>query len=131
MSMAVNFRGGETTGSVADRPVETAKKETTGGVGARKQQESIFAVDNEPKCDTVCFKGREYNGVEKKNSAGEVILGTTGLLLIAGGLLGLAYKYGTLNNIKNANKITEPCYKACKWVKNNFYDKVTSYFKSK
>ena len=57
MVTGVSFRGGETTGSVADRKIETAKQETTGGVGARKNQDSIFTVDNEPKQDTVCFRG--------------------------------------------------------------------------
>ena len=61
MITGVTFRGGETTGGVADRTVETAKQETTGGVGVRKNNDSIFAVDNEPKQDTVCFRGRKQD----------------------------------------------------------------------
>ena len=139
--MAVSFMGGETTGGVADKQVETAKKETTGGVGVRKQQESIFAVDNEPKCDTVCFKGREYSGgSEKKSSTINYILGLSALTAITVGLLGLAHKHNAVSKIsnekikdflKNSEKITEPCYRACKWVKNNSYDKAVSYFKTK
>ena len=33
--------------------------------------------------------------------------------------------------LKYADKVTEPCYKACKWVKNNSYDKVVDFIKSK
>jgi len=58
MVFGVSFRGSESTGGVADRTVETAKKETTGGVGARNNLASIFTVDNELKQDTVCFRSK-------------------------------------------------------------------------
>ena len=141
MSMSVTFRGGETAGSISNTQVDTAKQETTGGVGARKKQDSIFLTD-EPKCDTVCFKGQEYGEKEPQKgvSAFGVFMGLAGATALAVGLLGLTHKNNWLNNIKNpkiqdllknADKVTEPCYNACKWVKNNSYDKIVEFIKSK
>ena len=140
MSMSVTFRGGETAGSISNTQVDTAKQETTGGVGARRRQESIFIKD-EPKCDTVCFRGQE-NGVKPKKeiSTFGVLLGTAGTAALVVGLLGLTHKNNWLESIKspkmkdllkNADKVTEPCYKACKWLKNNSYDKIANFIKSK
>lgn len=137
MISSVNFRGSETTGSVADRRIESAKQETTGGVGARKNQDSIFTVDNEPKQDTVCFRGTEYGEHQKKSSAGPLFLGTLALTAGTIGLLGLAHRNGWINNIGNENikkyidMVAEPCHDACKWLKNNSYDKVVEFFNKK
>jgi len=142
MTMTVNFRGGETTGGVSDRQIETAKQETTGGVGIRQRQNSIF-VTEEPKCDTVCFRGQEYayyGEPKKKTSATGIIIGTAAAAALVIGLLGLTHKNNWLSKIdspklkdwlKNSDKVTEPCYKACKWLKNNSYDKVVNFIKSK
>ena len=131
----ITFRGSETTGGVGDRRIETAKQETTGGVGARKNQDSIFAVDNEPKQDTVCFRGSESGKPKKNTSAATVILGTLGVVAATVGLLGLAHRNGWVNKLGDgkikeyAGKAAEPCYKACKYIKNNSYDKIVAYFK--
>ena len=137
MISSVNFRGSETTGSVADRRIDSAKQETTGGIGARKNQDSIFAVDNEPKQDTVCFRGNEYNEPQKKSSAGSLLFGT--LLLTAGtvGLLGFAHKYNWAGKVSDGkfkeytDVVTEPCFRACKWIKNISYDKIVEFFKNR
>ena len=136
MVASVTFRGSETAGGVGDRRTETAKQETTGGVGARRSQDSIFTVDNEPKQDTVCFRGSEY-GEQKKNntSATAVVLGTLGVVAATVGLLGFAHRNGWVNKLEDgkfkeyAQKAAEPCYKACKYIKNNSYDKIVAYFK--
>ncbi len=139
MVTGVSFRGGETTGSVADRKIETAKQETTGGVGARKNQDSIFTVDNEPKQDTVCFRGA-YEEPKKETSTTKVVLGTLATAATVVGLLGLAHKYDVVGKISNekvqkflrhTDTVTENCYKACQWVKNNSYDKIVDFFKNK
>ena len=138
MPMTVNFRGGETAGGVSEKQIETAKQETTGGVGARQKQDLIF-LSEEPKCDTVCFRGQEYpHKTAQKTSFTSVILGTLGFAGAAVALLGLARKYDILNEyvkneniLKYANKVTEPCYQACKWIKNNSYDKIVNYVKTK
>ena len=132
MVASITFRGGETTGGVSDRKIETAKQETTGGVGARKQQDSIFTVDNELKQDTVCFRGGEY-GEKKKTSNTTIILGTLAAALATMGLLGLAHKYNWAGKISDgkfkeySDAVTEPCHKACKWLKSNSYDKIAAY----
>lgn len=132
MISSVNFRGSETTGSVADRRIESAKQETTGGVGVRKNQDSIFTVDNEPKQDTVCFRG--YGEKEKTSTTTKVfatLFGVAGVL----GLLGLAQKYNWAGEVSNgkfkkySDVVTKPCFKVCKWLKNNSYDKIVAWFK--
>ena len=133
----ITFRGGESTGGVADRRIETAKQESTGSVGARKQQESIFTVDNELKQDTVCFRANQQVS-EKKTSALGVIAGTAAVVAATVGLLGLAHKYDVVgkyiknekaqNFFRHTDVITEPCHKACTWVKQNCYDKVIKFF---
>lgn len=134
MVTSVSFRGGETTGSVADRRIETAKQETTGGVGARTNQDSIFTVDNELKQDTVCFRGGEEGN---KTSTTTKVVGTLIGAAAIFGLLAFAHKYNWASKISDgkfkeySDKITEPCHKAAKWVKNNSYDKIVTYFKNK
>ena len=132
----ITFRGGESTGGVADRRIETAKQETTGGVGVRKAQESIFTVDNDLKQDTVCFRANQEP--EKKTSALSALAWTAVGVGAVVGLLGLAHKYDVVGKyIKNekaqkffrhADTVTEPCHKACTWVKQNCYDKVIKFF---
>ena len=135
----VSFYGsGETTGGVADRRIETttAKQETTGGVGVRKNQESIFTVDNDLQQDTVCFRGKE-DGSKKSSVAGTLLWATA---ITAGiiGLMGLSHKYDWVGKIKNekaqkffrhTDAVTEPCHKACAWLKQNSYDKIVKFFK--
>lgn len=129
----ITFRGGETTGGVSDRRTETAKQETTGGVGARRNQDSIFTVDNEPKQDTVCFRGSK----EDKTSTTTKVVGVLGVAAAVFGLLAFAHKYNWAGKISDgkfkeySDKVTEPCHKAAKWIKNNSYDKVVNFFKSK
>ena len=138
MSMAINFRGVESTGGVADKQIETAKQETTGGIGAIRRQDSIFLTE-EPKCDTVCFRGLEYPyETPHKTSATAIALGTLGVVGTAIILFGLAHKYDFLqkyikneNILKYAKKIIEPCHQLCKWIKVNAYDKVLNFIKSK
>ena len=131
----ITFRGGETTGGVADRRIETAKQETTGGVGARKTQESIFTVDNDLKQDTVCFRANQEQ--QKGASTLGIIAGTTVGIATLVGLMGLAHKYDLVGKISNekvqkffrhTDAVTEPCHKACTWVKQNCYDKVIKFF---
>ncbi len=140
MVTSVTFRGGgETTGSVADRRIETAKQETTGGVGARNNQDSIFTVDNELKQDTVCFRASAQEPKKETSTLG-VIFGTAAVAALIVGGLGLAHKYDIVGKIKNekakeffrhTDAVTKPCREACAWVKNNCYEKVISFFRSK
>lgn len=133
----ISFRGGgETTGGVADRKIESAKQETTGGVGARKANESIFTVDNDLKQDTVCFRANAQEP-QKKTSALGVALWTAAGIAAVVGLAGLAHKYDWVGKISNekaqkffrhTDTVTEPCHKACTWVKQNCYDKVVKFF---
>ena len=138
MITGVTFRGGESTGGVADRTVETAKQETTGGVGARNNQDSIFTVDNELKQDTVCFRG--YDEEEKKTSTTKVVFGTLATAAAIVGIAGLAHKYDWVGKTSNekaqkffrhTDTVTKPCYDACKWLKNNSYDKIVNFFRNK
>ena len=135
----VSFRANETTGGVADRTVETAKQETTGGVGVRKNNDSIF-VDNELKQDTVCFKAAAYQPEEKKSSGLKTLLYLAGAAFAFVGACGLAHKYNLVGKISNekarkffqhTDSVTEPCHKACSWVKKTCYDPVIKFFKSK
>ena len=135
MVTGVSFRGGETTGGVSDRKIETAKQETTGGVGVRKNnQDSIFTVDNELKQDKVCFRGY---GEEQKTSATTKVVGTLLGAAAIFGLLAFAHKYNWASKISDgkfkeySDKVTEPCHKAAKWIKNNSYDKIVKYFTDK
>ena len=136
----VSFRAKETTGGVADRTVETAKQETTGGVAVRKNNDSIF-VDNELKQDTVCFKAAASKPEEKKSSGLKTLLYLTGAAVAFVGACGLAHKYNVVDKIfkdgktkdffKHTDTVTEPCHKACSWVKKTCYDPVIKFFKSK
>ncbi len=137
MVTAISFRANETAGGVGEKTVETAKKETAGGVGVRRNNnDSIFSVDNQPAQDTVSFKAAQTG--REKTSAGSFILGLTALTALLIGGLGLAHKYDVVSKIKNdkvkdffrhTDAVTEPCHKACKWIKNNSYDKIVKMFK--
>ena len=137
MVTSISFRGGETTGGVGDRRIETAKQETTGGVGARNNQDSIFTTDNELKQDTVHFRGSQYGEQQKKKSTTGMVLGTLGTTAAVFGLLAFAHKYNWAGKISDgkfkqySDKVTEPCYNAAKWIKNNSYDKIVNFFKNK
>ena len=141
MVASITFRGGgESTGSVADRRIETAKQESTGGVGARNNQDSIFTVDNELKQDTVCFRGYEQESNQKTSFWGAVFKTATVAAAIVG-VLGLANKYDVVgkyiknekakNFFRHTDAVTKPCREACAWVKNNCYEKVINFFKTK
>ena len=135
MVAAISFRANESTGGVADKSTETAKNETTGGVGVRKSNYgSIFAADNEPEGDTVSFRARPE---EKKTSATGVILGLTAATALLIGGLGLAHKYDVVSYIKNkkaydffrhTDAVTKPCRDICAWAKRNSYDKIVKMF---
>lgn len=132
----VSFYGNESTGGVADRRIETARQETTGGVAKLGNQDSIFTVDNELKQDTVCFRGKSDG--KKSPSAAAVVGGTLiGTALLVGGL-GLLHKgRGKIETkwlkdaVDKCECITEPCFKACSWVKKNCYNKVVDFFHKK
>ena len=142
MSMTVSFRGGETAGGVSNQPLETARQETTGGVGARRMQDSIFLIE-EPRCDAVCFRSHE-NPYERaqRTSAAAIALGTVGVVGLAVGLLGLAYKHDAINKylkdgrikhflLEYSKHITEPCYRVCRWLKNDICGAIINYIKTK
>ena len=129
---SILINGNEGTGSVADRTVEIAKHETSGSIGARVGYGSAI-TDNALACDTVCFKGKDSN---KKSNAGAAILGTLLGIAVAVGSLGLLHKNaGKIESdkmkkfAKDINCVTEPCYKACSWVKKNCYDKIANALK--
>ncbi len=139
MVSSVTFRSGESTGGVADRKAETAKQETTGGVGVRRNNDSIFNVDNELKEDTVSFRGSASQSV-KKRSTGTFITTLLADAALIVGLLGLSHKYDLVSKISNkkvqdfmrhTDVVTKPCHDACKWLKNNSYDKIVNYIKTK
>ena len=137
MVSGISFRANETTGGVGEKSSESAKNETTGGVGVRQNRDSIFSVDNDLKNDTVSFKSNSKND---DNSITRDALGLAAILVLLFGTLGILHKYDTFGKIKNENVkkffkhadiITEPCYKACKWLKNNTYDKLVALLKKK
>lgn len=128
---SIMVNGSESTGSVADRTT-SSKNETTGGVAARANYGSV-SLNNELNRDTVCFKGKSDK--KKKSAAGTIF---TLLLTCAGvvGGMGILHKNvnkigseGIRNAVKKAECVTEPCYKACSWVKTNCYDKLINMFK--
>lgn len=136
MVTSIMFRGGgETTGSISDNRINSAKQETTGGVGIRQNSDSVFTADNTLKQDTVCFRGSDEQ--KKETSTTAVVLGTLGTVAAVVGLLGLAHKYNLASKISDgkfkeyADVVTEPCHRFCKYIKNNSYDKIVKYFANK
>jgi len=134
--MAISFYGTETTGGIGDRKIETAKNETTGGIGVRNNPDSIFVTDDLPQ-DTVSF--RAYSEPGKKTSIlTKIAAGTLGIATLIG-LAGIAKKYDWVGKISNekaqkffrhTDTVTEPCYKACAWIK-QCYGNVVKFFSSK
>lgn len=131
----ITFRGNESTGSVADRKIDTACNESTGSVGVRTKQGSIFSVDNEPERDVVSFRGR--NNEQNKTLTAALMLGSAAALF---GMMGLAHKYDWVSKIKNdkvkeffrhTDVVTKPCHEACAWLKHNTYDPIVKFFKGK
>ena len=117
--MSVSFYGGETAGSSADRVYSSAKLETTGGVGVRRnqQQEPEVNIDKTLECDTVCFKGKEDKEDSGLSFFGGAMLVAGATALIIGGL-GCAHKYNWLNKlgdgkVKDFIKKGEPAMKTC------------------
>ena len=136
----ITFYGsGEATGGVADRKIETAKQETTGGVGVRRNNDSIFNINDEPKQDTVCFRGTGTQAI-KKRSLGAIVTTLLADAALLVGLLGLAHKYDLVSKISNkkfqnfmrhSDVVTKPCHDACKWLKNNSYDRIVKFINTK
>lgn len=145
--MTVSFydNGNETTGSVSNRigaagsrisAYSSAKNETTGSCGYETKSPTVDTLEK----DEICFRGRE-NKKDKSSSLFGTLLTFGALTAIVVGGLGYAHKKGLVNKIsnerikgwlKNSNKITEPCYNACKTVKNfctENYDKIIKKFK--
>ena len=119
----VTFMGGETTGSIAKRQLNTAPRNEV-----PRQIETL-------EQDTVNFRGHEDK--EKKSSTlGKIaILATTAALIFGG--LGYAHKAGWVEKLGEGkikdfvNTVTEPCHDGCRkikgwtndgwtWVKNLF-----------
>lgn len=117
-------RGGETTGSVGKRPAVTDNKELV----------KPASFDAEEVGDTVCFKGR---GEEKSSFCGKIF--KTGMFVAAAvGGLGYAHKANLVGKLesgkikdilKKTDVITEPCHKACHFVKTNVKNIVKKYLK--
>ncbi len=149
----ITFCGGESTGSVADRKIETARQESTGGVavkGVTAKNEStggvaarIYHQDPELKLetlnkDTVSFRAKEENKGSKVAGTAAAICFTA-----AGAIIGLGYakKLNWVDKISNpkvkdfVNKYgAEPCYNMCSKVKQtatDLYKKTADFFKGK
>lgn len=136
----VTFCGGESTGGVADRKIETAKQESTGGVGIRTNNQTPEITMKSLDRDTVSFKSA-YQSKNSDSSLFAVIAGVgfTAAAIIAG--LGCAKKYNLVNKIPNQevkNFVVkygaEPCYKICANTKSftkEMYTKTVNYFNGK
>ncbi len=141
---SINFRGGETAGSIAkinnkqdNQTIDANSVVNFRGKGA--ESAGSIAIQAEPiNKDIVSFKG--YDREEKKSSFLGKLLGLTVLsaAVIAG--LGYAHKTNIIDKIKNqklhdilknSDKITEPCYNLCVKTKNfctEYYNKAKNYF---
>lgn len=135
----ITFCGGESTGSVADRTINSAKNESTGSVGVRINDKAEDIQLKTLNRDTVSFAGKNYNDENKTTSIFETIVaaGFTAAALIAG--LGCAKKYNCTNKITNQNVKnfiekygTDPCYKLCCNIKAyslKYYNKILAVLK--
>lgn len=136
----ISFYGTETTGSPADRTIETAKQETTGSVGVRiNEQEPEIKLQTLDR-DTVSFRANTDRKDDRASIVGTIAgIGFTAAAIVA--TLGCAKKYNWVDKISN-QKVkdfvvkygTDPCYKACSSVKKfsvDSYNKVVDFIKGK
>lgn len=98
----VSFHGSETAGSIGKRSVNNIRKTPI--------------QPQEPACDTVSFRGRDY---DDRPSFGSTLFKGAASIAVVIGALGLAHKKNVFGKLKNANlkkyinKATEPCYNIC------------------
>ena len=141
---SINFRGGETAGSIAkinnkqdNQTIDANSVVNFRGKGA--ESAGSIAIQAEPiNKDIVSFKG--YDREEKKSSFLGKLLGLTVLSAVVIAGLGYAHKTNIIDKIKNqklhdilknSDKITEPCYNLCVKTKNfctEYYNKAKNYF---
>lgn len=141
---SINFRGGESAGSIAkinNKPdsqiINTKSFVNFHGKGAESC--GSIAKQTEPiNNDTVSFKG--YDKDEKRSSFLGKLFGLAIITATAIAGLGYAHKTNIIGKIKNqklqdllknSNKITEPCYDLCIKAKNictEYYQKAKNYF---
>ena len=135
MYYSVNFRGGETAGSAAKKPLTpTPQKET--------ETNPISVFSEPPKTDVVSFRGDDKIE-EKSSSIGKTLLGALALTAIAIGGLGCAHKYDIVGKLKDgkfkdfmrkSDVVTEPCHKLCAKTKDyakKGYETVKGWFNKK
>ena len=129
----LRIQGGEVSGSIGDKTIDTTKQETSGSIGVRRAQHPGVQLNTLDR-DTVCFQGREkdkgasFLGVLAK-------LGITAAAIVGG--LGLAKKYNYIDKISHDgfrkfvdNYLANPSYKACRYVKSaagSCYDKTLKF----
>ena len=139
-NVAFYGKGVETTGSIGQKVFESKNGETTGTVGYYNfdSQTAPNLYGNLSK-DTVSFQG--YDQEEKSSSTLGTTFGVMSMAALAVIGCGYAHKTNAVSKISNENiknllkhsdKITEPCYKLCSFVKRNgieLYKKVFSFAK--
>ena len=125
MNYVVSFHGGETSGSVAKRNLNST---------FRRQN----IVEQAP--DKLSFKGKSEDNASSFGKG--LIMTLAAAALIVGGL-GYAHKADVVGKLKDgkvkdflkkADKITEPCYKFCSKVKEfcqKYYEKIKEFFNKK
>ena len=138
----IAFCGGESAGGIADTTTVTSKKETTGGISAKINQQlepevKLQTLDR----DTVSFKGVD-DGKNKKGSSVLGAIAAIGLTAAAAIVtLGYAKKLNWVDKISNPKVKdfvvkygAEPSYKLCKSVKTHsteYYNKAKDFFNNK
>lgn len=125
MNYVVSFQGGETSGSVAKRNLNST---------FRRQN----IVEQAP--DKLSFKGKSEDNASSFGKGFIMTLATAALIV---GGLGYAHKADVVGKLKDgkvkdflkkADKITEPCYKFCSKVKEfcqKYYEKIKEFFNKK
>lgn len=125
MNYVVSFHGGETSGSVAKRNLNST---------FRRQN----IVEQAP--DKLSFKGKSEDNASSFGKG--LIMTLAAAALIVGGL-GYAHKADVVGKLKDgkvkdflkkADKITEPCHKFCSKVKEfcqKYYEKIKEFFNKK
>lgn len=125
MNYVVSFQGGETSGSVAKRNLNST---------FRRQN----IIEQAP--DKLSFKGKSEDNASSFGKG--LIMTLAAAALIVGGL-GYAHKADVVGKLKDgkvkdflkkADKITEPCHKFCSKVKEfcqKYYEKIKEFFNKK
>lgn len=125
MNYVVSFHGGETSGSVAKRNLNST---------FRRQN----IIEQAP--DKLSFKGKSEDNASSFGKG--LIMTLAAAALIVGGL-GYAHKADVVGKLKDgkvkdflkkADKITEPCHKFCSKVKEfcqKYYEKIKEFFNKK